>query len=132
MTFTMLDEMLTKLKENNITVDVELRRQLLQAAALKLLYSKKTELDKGCERAKIYINEFRWEYHIDITPNEVNKLIKGNPYSEKLDKLIQKYTADLKEEEADLLQENNSIRKQTPKEKVKQFIQRTFSSNQGI
>lgn len=70
MTFTKLNEMLTKLKENNITVldfselencvlqhtyDVELRRQLLQATALKLLYSKKIEPDKGYERAKIYI-----------------------------------------------------------------------------
>ena len=85
-----LDKLLDLFKENyadklNFTAleecvydhncNIELRRRVLQLVALKLLYSNNTCPEIGYERAKRFINEFNNEMDLNLSSNEIDKLI---------------------------------------------------------
>lgn len=56
--------------------DVELRRQVLQLVALKLLYSDRTTPERGYKRAILFINEFNDALNLGLSKDEINELIK--------------------------------------------------------
>ena len=100
-----LEELLTILNENyskrlefnelkkciyNHECDIILRKEILQLAALKILYSKNTIPEIGYERAKIFINEFKEKFNIDLSTFEIDEIINRN-YNEKHLIRIKKY-----------------------------------------
>ena len=66
--------------------DIELRRQILQLAALKLLYSETTIPERGYERAKRFIDEFNKELNINLSTEEIDEIINRD-YSKKIEKI---------------------------------------------
>lgn len=83
-----LDELLTLLKEKcadtldftkleqciyDHNCDMELRRRILQLAALKLLYSYRTNPEYGYERAKRFIAEFNTEMGLNLSIEEIDE-----------------------------------------------------------
>lgn len=88
-----LDELLTLLKEKyadtldfskleqciyNHNCDIELRRRILQLAALKLLYSYRTNPEYGYERAKRFIDEFNTELGLNLSTEEIDEAFAPN------------------------------------------------------
>ena len=55
--------------------DVELRRRVLQLVALKLLYSNRTILKRGYERAKKFIDEFNKKMGLNLSTEEIDEAI---------------------------------------------------------
>ena len=83
-----LDELLILLREKysdwdlkklekciyNHNCDIELRQKILQLVALKLLYSRKTTLERGYERAKRFIIEFNKKMNLNLSTEEIDKI----------------------------------------------------------
>ena len=89
----------TELKEciNNHKTDLELRKIILQLAALKILYSSNTIPEYGYERAKKFITEFNEGIpNLNLSLEEIDSIMKRD------------YTTDSKE--------NNNIHE---KQKIK-------------
>ena len=64
--------------------DMELRRQILQMAALKLLYSDRTIPERGYKRARIFIHEFNQNLGLDLDSKEINEAINRDYTNEEL------------------------------------------------
>lgn len=59
----------------NHNYDTDLRRQILQLVALKLLYSNRTIPKRGYERARRFINEFNKKLGLDLSTEEIDEII---------------------------------------------------------
>lgn len=55
--------------------DMELRRRILQLAALKMMYSENTIPERGYERAKRFINEFNKKLNLELTTEEIDEIM---------------------------------------------------------
>ena len=59
--------------------DVQLRKNVLQLAALRILYSKNTIPENGYERAKRFINEFNKKIpNLNLSCEEIDRIININ------------------------------------------------------
>lgn len=102
-----LEELLQLLKENyseqfdyteleacifDHNCDIELRRQLLQLVALKLLYSDKTIPERGYERAKKFINECNKEMKLNLNSEEIDEIMnKDYTNGERWERVLKTY-----------------------------------------
>ncbi len=66
---------------NNKYIDNYLRDSILEFVALKLIYSKKTTPERGCIRAKRFIDEFNSRLGLNLTYEEINRVMNKD-YSE--------------------------------------------------
>lgn len=64
--------------------DVELRRRTLQLVALKLLYSHRTIPELGYERAKNFIDEFNSHLGLNLSSDEIKKVINRDYKADKI------------------------------------------------
>ena len=74
----------------NHNCDMELRKRVLQLAALKLLYSNRTIPERGYERAKKLINEFNKEMDLNLSTIEIDEAINRDYSNSKKTKCIGK------------------------------------------
>ena len=74
----------------NHNCDMELRKRVLQLAALKLLYSNRTIPERGYERAKKLINEFNKEMDLNLSTIEIDEAINRDYSNSKKTKSIGK------------------------------------------
>ena len=81
--------------------DIELRRKILQLAALKLLYSHNTIPERGYERAQRFINEFNESMNLNLSTEEIDKAINRDYSKDEKIKRVLKIYVD---------KENNSYR----------------------
>ena len=59
----------------NHKCDLELRKEVLELAALSLLYSKNTNPEYGYERAKRFINEFNKKQNLNLSTIEIDEIM---------------------------------------------------------
>lgn len=95
--------------------DMELRKQVLQLVALKLLYSERTIPERGYERAKRFINEFNKKMGLDLTTDEIDEIM-GRDYSngEKWEHVLKTFTDSEGEEQSYWTVENVNKKPSVP------------------
>lgn len=115
----------TKLEEcvYDHNCDVELRRKILQLAALKLLYSQNTIPERGYERAKRFISEFNKKLNLNLSNEEIDEIFNRDyTNGEKWVRVLKNYTDNNGVEHSYWTVENVAEKENTPLEKAKQIV----------
>lgn len=106
--------------------DIELRRQILQLVALKLIYSQNTIPARGYERAKRFINEFNKKLGIILSTAEIDEIMNRDyTNGERWETVRNTYIDEKGEEHSYLTVEDVALKDNSIKDnKIMKFIKK--------
>ena len=113
----------------NHDCDMELRKKVLQLAALSILYSKNTTPERGYERAKRFINEFNKKLGLDLSTEQIDEIMSRDYMNgEKWVEVVKTYTKKDGTTGSYITVENVGKKKSKDK-KAKELVQSLFKKN---